>query len=323
MGRLGRNLLLALLLGVVVYAALAVWGDARSLGDELAAFAWPAFAAALGLALANYAIRFVKWEIYRTQLGIRIPRIESLGIFLAGFVMSISPAKIGEVLKSFLLKDRHGIPVATTAPIVLAERLTDLIALIALASLGALSFGHGGWILAAGAAFVGGIALVVGVGPINDRVARRAARLPLLRRRPDTVLELFRSAKVLCRLANLPLPTLLSLAGWFCEALAMHLVLNAFPGVRADLGVSLFVYSFSSVAGALAMMPGGLGVTEGGMAGLTRWMVPGARPGVASAATILVRFATLWFAVLVGFVALAALGRRPPPTGSRSDPPSP
>jgi uncharacterized membrane protein YbhN (UPF0104 family) len=60
------------------------------------------------------------------------------------------------------------------------------------------------------------------------------------------------------------------------------------------------------------MMPGGLGVTEGGLAGLTRILVPTARAGAVSAAVILIRLATLWFAVAVGLVALVALGRRPP-----------
>ena len=89
----------------------------------------------------------------------------------------------------------------------------------------------------------------------------------------------------------------------------MWVVLDAFPGTDVDLGTVTFIYSLSTVAGALAMMPGGLGITEGGMTGLVVLLLPAVRPGVATATTILVRFATLWFAVLVGLVALAALGR--------------
>jgi uncharacterized membrane protein YbhN (UPF0104 family) len=309
---LSRNLVLAVLLGVVVYAVLAVSTDVGQLGDELRAFPWWAFGAALGLAFSNYLVRFVKWELYRRQLGIALGVPESFGIFLAGFVMSITPAKVGEVLKSFLLKERHGVPIATSAPIVLAERLTDLIALIGLAAVGALSFHRGAWVLVAGGALVGTLAVVVGVRPVGERLGRALGRLPLLRRKADAIAELFRSAQVLCRAPNLPLPVLLSAAAWFCECIAMWVILNAFPGISADLGTVTFIYSLSTVAGALAMMPGGLGVTEGGMAGMLVLFVRNVRPGVASATTILVRLATLWFAVVVGFVALAALGRRKP-----------
>ena len=113
---LRRNLVLAVVLGVVVYAVLAVSTDVESLGDELRTFPWWALGAALGLAFSNYVIRFGKWEIYRRQLAISLGLGESFGIFLAGFVMSVTPAKVGEVLKSFLLKDRHGVPIATSAP---------------------------------------------------------------------------------------------------------------------------------------------------------------------------------------------------------------
>jgi len=314
---LGRNIGIAVVLGVVVYAVLAVYADVEQLGAELGRYAWWTFAAALGLAFSNYLVRFAKWELYRRQLAIALGPWESFGVFLAGFVMSVTPAKLGEVLKSFLLKERRGVPIATSAPIVLAERLTDLVALIALAAVGALSFRLGALVLAAGALLVGAIAVVVGVRPVSEWTATRLGRLPLLRRRPEAVAELFRSAYRLCRAPNLPLPVLLSAAGWFCEAVAMWLVVNGFPGVAAEFGTVLFIYSLSTVAGALAMMPGGLGVTDGGMAGLLVLLVGSVRPGVASAATILVRLATLWFAVLVGLAALAALRAFPvAPPGS-------
>jgi uncharacterized protein (TIRG00374 family) len=69
---------------------------------------------------------------------------------------------------------------------------------------------------------------------------------------------------------------------------------------------AVFAYSASTIAGAVAMMPGGLGVTEGSMTAFLQALggktMP---PAVASAATILVRVATLWFAVAIG---LAAFG---------------
>jgi uncharacterized protein (TIRG00374 family) len=316
---LGRNIVIAVVLGVVVYAVLAVYADVEQLGVELGRYAWWTFAAALGLACTNYLVRFVKWELYRRQLAIRIGLGESFGVFLAGFVMSVTPAKLGEVLKSFLLKERHGVPITTSAPIVLAERLTDLIALIGLAAVGALSFRLGTLVLAAGAALVALIAVVVGVRPVSEWTARRLGRLPFLRRRADAVTELFRSAYRLCRARNLPLPVLLSAAGWFCEAVAMWLIVNGFPGVAADFGTVLFIYSLSTVAGALAMMPGGLGVTDGGMTGMLVLLLGSVRPGVASAATILVRLATLWFAVLVGLAALGALRAAPPRPYGQAD----
>jgi glycosyltransferase 2 family protein len=57
--------------------------------------------------------------------------------------------------------------------------------------------------------------------------------------------------------------------------------------------------------GALAMMPGGLGVTEAGMTGLLQSIGgPAMTPSIATGITMLVRIATLWWAVVLGILAL-------------------
>jgi uncharacterized protein (TIRG00374 family) len=58
------------------------------------------------------------------------------------------------------------------------------------------------------------------------------------------------------------------------------------------------------LAGALSFMPGGLGGSEAAMVLLLRMLrVP---LSIAVAATLLIRAATLWFAVLLGIIALLA-----------------
>jgi len=58
-------------------------------------------------------------------------------------------------------------------------------------------------------------------------------------------------------------------------------------------------------------LPGGLGVAEASIAGMLLLLVddPAMTRGVAVAATLLIRFATLWFAVFLGVLALAMLHR--------------
>lgn len=316
MRNLGRRIVLGAALGALVYAALVAYADLSEIGRAMGAFRWGAFGAALGLAFTNYLLRFVKWEIYRRQLSIDLGVGESFTVYLAGFSMSVTPAKLGEVLRSFLLKERRGVPIATSAPIVLADRLTDLVALILLAAFGTLAFRLGVGLLVAGTAMAALVVVTVGVRPVGRRLGRLLGRLPVLRRRADSMEEMFRSAYALCRLPNLVVPTILAVAAWFAECVAFYLIVNAFAGTAVDLEASVFVYSAATIAGAVAMVPGGVGVAEGGMTGLLMMLVVSMRPGVASCATILVRLATLWFAVIVGLVALAALRFGRPPAGA-------
>jgi glycosyltransferase 2 family protein len=76
--------------------------------------------------------------------------------------------------------------------------------------------------------------------------------------------------------------------------------------LRLDLSLvdTVVVFSVGSLAGALSFLPGGLGVAEGSMTGLIQ--VLGDVPKAAAvAATVLIRLATLWFAVALGLVGLA------------------
>jgi uncharacterized membrane protein YbhN (UPF0104 family) len=71
----------------------------------------------------------------------------------------------------------------------------------------------------------------------------------------------------------------------------------------------VFFYETASLAGALIPVPGGLGVVEG-MIREQLVVLAKVPEAIATSSMLLVRLATLWWAVLVGFVALAVLRRR-------------
>jgi uncharacterized protein (TIRG00374 family) len=142
--------------------------------------------------------------------------------------------------------------------------------------------------------------------------------------------EAYDSLATLVKPSNLLLPTLLSVVAWALECMALWIILRGF-GMGTSLGLATFFYATSTLAGALVPVPGGLGVTETSLQSLMQELGHVA-PTTATAAMILVRFATLWFAVLVGFLALSILKRlhagllaggaaeRAPGEGARQEP---
>jgi uncharacterized protein (TIRG00374 family) len=66
------------------------------------------------------------------------------------------------------------------------------------------------------------------------------------------------------------------------------------------------IYSSSLIIGAASFIPGGVGVAEGSIAGLLS--LSGIDISVAIALGMLIRIFTLWYAILVGFVALKING---------------
>ena len=61
------------------------------------------------LALSVCMGRFVKWMFLCHILSIRISLSETLSIFLSGLALGLTPGKIGEVLKCYLLKRKYSI----------------------------------------------------------------------------------------------------------------------------------------------------------------------------------------------------------------------
>jgi uncharacterized protein (TIRG00374 family) len=301
-----------MLLGVLVYGGFAVWQGLDKMRDELGRFAWWTFAAACALALGNYLLRWVKWEFYLARLDVRgVGRQDSLLTFLSGFVLTVTPAKVGEVFKSLVLFETHGISVERTAPIVVAERLTDVIGVVVLIVLGSLGF-RGGLLWAGlGALAVSLVLATVASKRVSHGIIRRIEKLPGPFAGIGPKLHAaYDSLTTMVKPSNLVVPTLLSIAAWSLECAALWTILRGL-GQPTGFGLAMFFYATSTLAGALVPVPGGLGVTETFLQGQLRELGH-VTPEASTAAMILVRFATLWFAVLVGFSALALLKRRYP-----------
>jgi uncharacterized membrane protein YbhN (UPF0104 family) len=307
---LSRALVLSVAGGAAVYVAFACWSGARDVGDELAAFHGPAALVALGLAALNYGLRFAKWELYLRRLGVRIPLGDSLKIFLSGFSLTVTPGKVGEVLKSYLLRETHDVPMARTAPIVVAERVTDLIACVALALGGVGVLGGGQRLLWVAAGLVAVFLVVASSRPLVHAVIDLAAGLPIIGKLSPKLKEFYDAMAVLVKPVPLTLATLLSIAAWTAECVAFWVVLRGFPGAEASLRLCMFIYAAMTIAGALSFLPGGLLVQEGGMVGLLIATAKNVARPRATAATFITRVCTLWFAVAIGVGALLLVRRR-------------
>ena len=105
--------------------------------------------------------------------------------------------------------------------------------------------------------------------------------------------------------STLLVTTLMAIGAWGAEAVGAWWVIQAAPGCAATLEEATFIFSFSTLAGAVSMLPGGLAATEGSMVALLQGgfaLAP--TPEAAAAVTLVIRACTLWFAVLLGAMAL-------------------
>lgn len=311
-----RRTLYGVAAGVLLYVGAMIYFDLGPVQETLRGYPWWVFGVALLASATNYLLRFVKWELALGWLDVRtdapdLTRGRSLMVYLAGLSMSVTPGKVGEVLRSVLLKSSDGVAFSRTAPIVVADRLTDLVALVLLSLVGVAQFPEYLPVVGVTMALVIGGVIVLGSPALLGRCLAIAHKLPWVGRFVAKAEGLVESTTTLLRLRYLLTLSVLSLAGWGLECVGYWLIVDGFIDVDASLGTCTFLWSAGTLVGALSFLPGGLGATEGSLVVATERLVLGVTQPIALAATLLGRIATLWFGELVGGVALGLFLRNP------------
>ena len=300
---------------VVVFAGLLAYGDARQIGTLLAQFPPGWFAAAAGLALLNYALRYVRWILYLRALELRVAHSVALPVFLAGLALSITPGKVGELLKSVWLNRKAGVPVVQSAPAVVMERLTDAISAALLALAGIALLPPAVILLISGVVVAG---FVIG-GLAASRYGLALLRLPVLRRWREPLTQSSSGLRRLMTPRMLAAAVILGGLAWAAEGIALWVIVI---GLNESLSptLALSISAISALVGAATALPGGLVGFEGSMVALL------AQAGIATTAavvaTLLTRLATLWLAVLIGLLAWLWLIRMRPNTDADTDAPA-
>lgn len=311
--QLRGKIIFSALLGLAVVVVLGLLSDIGQVGQSFSSFAWATLPAILGFTVLNYVLRWLKWDYYlrRMNMGQGVTYADSALLFTSGMVMAVTPGKVGEVLKSYLLKRLNGTPISASAPIVLAERVTDGLAMLLLMGFGLTLYAPArpAFYLLMALTAVG--LLVLQSRPLFERIIGLVERAPLGKQIAPRLLTAYLSMKELLSWRILLISTIISLVSWFGECIAMYFVLRG-VGVAPSfllLQQATFVFAASTLFGLISFLPGGLGVSEGSSTLMLERLIP-LPAGPATTATIIIRFCTLWFGITLGAVALALFSRR-------------
>lgn len=284
---------------VVALAMLLASGDLGELERSLGSFPLSIVPLVLGLSLANYVLRMLRWHLYLRCIGIRAPLVSSATVFASGLAMCVTPGKAGELVKAYGMNRLTGAPVRRVVPVILMERVSDLEGVLLLAALGILSGSRLPLFLVGGALLAFRACLL---WPSMGRaLAARILDLPRLDRFRDRALDAFDALAALGTPLPLLFGTLVSVVSWGAEGAGLYVLVRGLGG-PVSLGSAVMAYAIATLVGAVSFLPGGLIVTEGSMTGLL--MAMDVSRADAALATTLCRVATLWFAVAIGCISL-------------------
>lgn len=304
-----RLVVTGLVIAVVCYAIFILVSGYDEMMEGIRKVSTTGWMLLLGLSAANFLIRFGRWQIYLRVLGHSVPIWTSLLAYLSGFALTTTPGKLGEVWRAVYLKP-YQVTYAEVVAAFFAERYTDLLAIILLSCLAVGIYEGSTWPF-----FLFGAVAVAAVFLLRARfLPNRLEKWSTAAQTPNWIRGgLSAGARMLRSSATLLTPMML---GWSLPAAviawglqgAVLLAILEMQGFEVDPLIAIGIYAIAILAGTLSFIPGGLGSTEAVMVLLL--FRAGIETQDALAATLICRIATLWFAVIVGLLAVAILEGR-------------
>ena len=304
---------------VAVFAVACLYGlraDIAAVSLAPLVRAWDLVVLAALCSLVNYALRIIRWQRYLARLGRPMP-LGFVGLtYIAGFAFTVSPGKVGEMARARYYS-RFGVALSDVAGAFFVERLMDVIAMMALAALIAVTLPRYHGAMWSAGALVVTVLIMLAIVPWS----RLATTLEGRRHLPRTVVSFgVGAAKALVAARSLLSPGpllmgfLLGLVGWGLEGLGLYALGSMFPAVWLAPAAGVGIYAVAVLVGALSFLPGGLGGTEAVMTALLA--TQGYSVGDALLITMACRIVTLWLAVLIGWLAVFALRNQAEPVVS-------
>ncbi len=281
--------------GLVSLAAATGWEETMA---QIARLSWVEVAALLALSLVNYGFRGLRWHLFARRLGLPTGLAQDLRHFLGGFAMSVTPGRVGELVRMRWLRRETGWSFERTAPLVLVDRASDLVAMALILAVA----------VTMSAAGIAGAAPVVLLSLIAAYVATRPRLLSGLATQtfravsiwPRLFARIRSAARSLARFSNPWIMTgasLVGVVGWLAEGYAFYLLL-VWLGADVGFWTAVAIFVFSTLAGGLTGAPGGVGGAEAAMIGLL--MLEHVPLETSLPATLIIRVTTLWFAIAIG-----------------------
>ncbi len=301
---LTRRLIIGLLFGFLVMIGLTLASDLHQVSSKFLSFRWQYFPLVLLLTMFNYLLRGFKFHFYLRQVGAsEISILESFHLFVAGFPLAVTPGKVGEALKGVWIHHRTGVSVARGISVVLAERISDGLAVLLLSTIGVIAYPQYWPAFAIILAILLTIIIVSQIRPLALALLDFASKVPLVKRVAPSLREFYEGSFSLFKPGATLLAVALGTISWFGEGIGFYAILIGLgiPTGWETLSIAVFVLAFSTVVGAASALPGGLGAAEASIAGMLALLL-GLSSDTSAAATLLIRFATFWFGLILGLI---------------------
>ncbi len=273
------------------------------------------FGVAVGLWFTTHIIKILRWRYLLRKNSVSLDFSTAFKVFTAGgFVSNILPAKLGEPVKSFLLKTNKGVKVSSTVTSIFFERVFDIAALVAVSlvsmifltrSVASIQY----WLsisiiiylvlIVAGFFILSSKKRTLRVMSSLSAIMGFIPRMKGLDQRVDSFVANFYNSFLTYKNKKIYFSVfLMSIAIWVIEGFIMFSIFVAL-GFEVTVASTMFIVPVATLISVVTLLPGGIGSSEiiivlffTSLFGLTAADV--------TSVAIITRVSTFWISTFVG-----------------------
>jgi uncharacterized protein (TIRG00374 family) len=282
----------------LIYLAVGLFAGFEDVLDAISLISMQTYLWVIVLTFGNWFIKSVRWYFFLNNYNSTVGMKRHLVIYIAGLSLTALPGKAGEMIRSVYLKP-FNINYVTSIGAFFSEKLLDvfIVMILAVFALNLVIDINGVFYLVL---LLLPASIIVGrsdyVGNIFNRLAKR--KLGALAQDFQSHVSVFLSNKSL--LTAIPL----SLMSWCLCGVILFVILKDL-GFEFSIYILIGIYCMSVLAGAISLLPGGVGATEGTMIFLLGTL--GVDVASAAAVALIAHLFILWLATVLGFTALTVV----------------
>jgi len=304
--KLDNRLILILVAVVGIYAIFLFTSDFGIVLEKISNFKINYLPLILFFVSASWIPLIIKWHFLLKNSEVDVPLTKSIAVFFSGVAFEITPGQIGALIKSQILKTSYNIPRTKTVPIVIVEKVYDLIGAILASVIGIIILGMEIYLIAIAISVLAFIFFFMYYKPASELFFNRITKLKFFSKHIENISGFYEIVQKSTNVRAATICILLALAYWFMVSAAAYYTLISFDVNILDYLKVLAIYSTSTLLGAISFIPAGIGITEGSIAGL--FTLNGIDVSTALILAVMIRIFTLWYSVSVGFIALKFTG---------------
>jgi uncharacterized protein (TIRG00374 family) len=220
-----RRLIPGLVLGFVVLIGLALLGDLREVSQLLLRFKWQYFLLRLvsPCSTTACALRSGTSTYSSSTCNSRVG--QSLRLFVAGFPLAVTPGKVGEVLKGIWLNRITGLPIGRGISVVLAERISDGLAVMLLSLVGVVAYPQYWPVFTAILAILLAIIILSQIRPAAFFLLDLVEKMPVVKRAAHSMREFYEGSFALFQPGATLVAVLLGTISWLGEGIGFYFIL--------------------------------------------------------------------------------------------------